>query len=825
MRSLLLNNLRAHARRYVATGVAIAISVAFVLAALSFGVAIKDSLSQGVRDTYEGSSVVIDVSGGDITDQQLVAASDTVRGVDGVNAVIVQRVTYLELSHNGKRLGASVKSGNPAPLHQPKLSEGTMPSDSGTIAIPTSTADALGLKVGDKVHVATAMSSESMEMDLTVSGLVDAGGLLSNATAITNDQNALEGGYISKVFVIANQGVDASELTTRIAAKLDNTSYSVQTSEAATQADLDRINMDSATTTAMIMVFPAIAIVVALIVVSTTFQVTVEQRRRELALLRCVGATGKQVKRLLLQETLLVGLVGSAIGLALGCVFVGLGLWASGISDTFVEALGTVRPLTALLVLVFGTLLTVLAGRKPAKGVTRIPPLAALQAEDGQPGAKVRRRYGFTIIATLLTVAGLGAAWYGISMVHSGEDANLELGFLCALGGMMLGLVGTVMVASLLLPTIVRILGAPLRGVVGSLAAQNSVRNKSRTAATGTSVVIGITLVVLMLVGAVSLRTTLTTQIDSSFPVDLTVSRTAVSDDSYLTADQIDAISKIDGVAATVPVAQSAGTVTSADVPSAQTVVVDDVDLSSVAHNPISQVPEGSVFVSEGDVAGSTATVCIASTCKDLSVKVSDRAEAGTVLVNPADFVALGGDTQDVSSLVVKLTEDADVESVVTSINGVSDSLNAQGAAQERQMYENAINVALMVVVALLGVAVLVALVGVSNTLSLSVVERTRENGLLRAMGLTRRNMVTMLGVESVLVSLAAALTGTGLGILFGWIALESLPLNVSSMVLVIPWMQLAGVIALAIVAALLASIIPGRKAGRVSPVQALAHE
>ncbi|WP_182050752.1 ABC transporter permease [Changpingibacter yushuensis] len=225
MRSLLLNNLRAHARRYVATGVAIAISVAFVLAALSFGVAIKDSLSQGVRDTYEGSSVVIDVSGGDITDQQLAAASDTVRGVDGVNAVIVQRVTYLELSHNGKRLGASVKSGNLAPLHQPKLSEGTMPSDSGTIAIPTSTADALGLKVGDKVHVATAMSSESMDMDLTVSGLVDAGGLLSNATAVTNDQNALEGGYVSKVFVIANQGVDASELTTRIAAKLGRVSY------------------------------------------------------------------------------------------------------------------------------------------------------------------------------------------------------------------------------------------------------------------------------------------------------------------------------------------------------------------------------------------------------------------------------------------------------------------------------------------------------------------------------------------------------------------------------------------------------------------------
>ncbi|WP_182050749.1 ABC transporter permease [Changpingibacter yushuensis] len=823
MQSLLMNNLRTHARRYIATGVAIAISVAFVLAALAFGSALESSLSQGVEDTYEGSSVVIQPGDAGIDSTTVQSNLDAIRSVDGVADAVVQQTTYLQLANGGKRLSLSAGSANPSPLYQPTLTAGTLPSEAGTIALPASAAGALGVAVGDSVQVRGAMSDENTETTLTVSGVLDSAGLFSVSTAITNDADTLRDAYASAIFVVADDRVAQEDLAARIITALEGEGLDVQTSDAVIQDRLNQLSLNTATTTAMLLVFPAIAIVVALIVVSTTFNVTIEQRRRELALLRCVGATGKQVKNLLLKETMLVGLTASALGVVLGYILTGLGLWVADISDSFGSATSSISPVSAIVVLLFGTLLTVLAGRRPANGVTRIPPLAALQVDQSDVGGSNSKRFGFHTATAVLTIAGFGGTWYGISLVHATEADNTEVGFLIALLGMVLALIGAVMAVSIALPTLVKVLGAPLRGVVGRLAAQNAMRNKARTAATGTSVVIGITLVVTMLVGASSLSATLNGEVDAARPVDLSVS----SQDGLLTQKEVTAIGNVDGVAATVAIAQASGSYEGTDGDTHAVAVMRDADLSEVAHSPVMQATEGTVLLSESEAAnlGSTVDVCVASACKELKVAVDSRAYDGTVLVNPTDYEMLGGSDSDISSVVVKLAEEADPSTIITNINAIDDSLTAEGAVQERQMYEQAINVALMIVVALLGVAVIVALVGVSNTLSLSVVERTRENGLLRAMGLTRRKMLAMLAIESVLVSLAAALAGTALGVLFGWLGLQALPLNVTNTILTIPWLQLVGVIALAVCAAVLASVIPGRKAGRVSPVEALAHE
>jgi putative ABC transport system permease protein len=162
------------------------------------------------------------------------------------------------------------------------------------------------------------------------------------------------------------------------------------------------------------------------------------------------------------------------------------------------------------------------------------------------------------------------------------------------------------------------------------------------------------------------------------------------------------------------------------------------------------------------------------------------------------------------------------VQSDILSIN---QDLDVSGAAAERALYTQIINTVLAVVIGLLAVSVLVALVGVANTLSLSVAERTRENGLLRALGFTKKQMQRMLAAESLYIALSGAIVGLGLGILFGWVGVLAMPLEVSHTIIVIPWIQIIGVIAVAIVSALLAAWWPGRKAARTSPVEALATE
>ncbi|MCF2706500.1 FtsX-like permease family protein [Arcanobacterium haemolyticum] len=824
MSSLLRANVRAHTRRYVATGVAIAISMAFVLAALAFGQGLNSSISSSISESFRGASVVVDAADRPFGEAELAR----LESVDGVSEAVPQVQTAFRLTKDAQRSIAIASTLNPDSLYQPPLEAGRLPNNDSEIALSTSDAKLLNVSIGDSVD-ARSWDDEAAPTSFSVVGIIKSGAFFSmRSSVLTLGAMQKIDPYIApyRVFVVADapavlSATDQDALAGRINSDLGNDE--ARAAHVVVADQLSRQGMNSAASAAMLLIFPAIAIAVALIVVSTTFKVIVEQRRRELALLRCIGATGKQVRRLLLKETLIVGLTSSLIGVLIGVLIAAGGMSFADLSETFLDAVLSVNVVSALGVLILGTLLTIIAGLAPTRGATKIPPLAALASTDSESTSARKRRTVSTVLSVLALLAGAGILWLGISTVRADPNSPNVNGFLIALLGGIIAFISSVAVMSMLLPVLTRLTGSIGRGVIGRLAARNAVRNPSRTAATGTAVIIGTALVVTMLTGATSLRATLNSEVDARRPFDLTVSGASTN----LPENLIDKIAAISGVedAGAIPAAE--GTYSFADGTEVTTTIYSDLNMPRLAHSDIVTAAPGTVIVDSETaqrLSSDTLSLCGPRTCETFTVRTAAWASNG-MWMNEADFEKLGGNSASVGLIQVKLSEDADANSVIRDIQNLDSSLVARGAAQERQMYESAINAILLVVTALLGVSVLVALVGLANTLSLSVAERTRENGLLRAMGLTKKQMMQMLAVESLIIAVTAAIVGTLIGLTFGWLGLAALPLDVEKLAFTVPWLQLGGVLTIAIIAALLASVLPGRRAARISPVEALAHE
>ncbi len=887
MGKILRSNVRAHGRRYIATSLAILISMAFVLAALAFGEALNQNITRSITQKYTGVSAVIESDSG--INENFV---QRIRGVEGVAAVVPQYGGIMNFSLSGNRATTFVTSVNPKPLARPELAAGHLPEAENEVALSPETASLLDAKIGSQIHARVAYSENESVTSLHVVGILSEARFFASVSPVMTAEGlrALDPElHTHQAFVLAPSPLDSegeNALASAINSRVKSEAEVATAAHTVVSEQLSRSGVNSTMSTAMLLVFPAIALVVALIVVSTTFKVIVEQRRRELALLRCIGASGRQVRRLLLAEMLVVGFVSSLLGVGLGATLTSVGLIAGGLAASVGEALAAITPGSVIIVLVIGTLLTALAGLSPSRGATKISPLAALLQDTQATARKSHTRAA--ILGTLLALGGSAAIWDGTRKMREIPDNPSVEGFLLALAGSMLAFVAAIVLTSVVIPYFTRLVGGMFRSQLGRLAARNAVRNPGRTAATGTAVAIGVALIVTMLAGARSLSDTLTTEVDIHRPFDLTVN----SDRGSISESELAKISSLSGVQAAGLIEESPVVLRHASdkwpdysaetgevevnpdgsLPGAGTAVKEDSSASSVephtqsetadssagenfpdttaptthsgvtifahaadnlarfAHSPISTPKAGEVFVSDlfARLQGKDAPVelCGVRECRTFKpVVTSWITNSDTVWLTHDDLHRLGSPHGRSTSVQVKLNDNASAGEMIRQIQNISPRLGAYGAAQEREQYTSAINSALLVVMALLGVSVLVALVGLANTLSLSVAERTRENGLLRALGLTKKQMMRMLAIESVLIALTAAMLGTGIGVLFGWIGLMSLPLNVEVLVVTIPWLEIIGVFLVAILAALLASILPGRRAAQVSPVEALATE
>lgn len=842
--TLLRANLRTHGRRYFSTGLAVAISTAFIIVTLLFTNTTTSALTRSIREAYRGTTalVTIDPSRDDNAEeptpesvtQQFASVTSQIEKIPGVTAVGISTQYPLMGKAHDEREAFFLSPLLPDPFLSLKYTQGKAPATASEITIPSTSATELGLQVGETLTL-TSQGTESAH-DFTVSGIYDSGSNITAASYVTTEgfTSAVGMGPTGQIRVATNLSGDkygnpsAAEQDTWVKTLESNLStvngVKVRSAASEIEQQLKTIQVSGALLTAIALIFPAIAILVASVVVSSTFKVILQQRRRELALLRALGADVQQVRSLVRRETYAIGAISSFIGVILGILVGGFGLGHMVEGENFLSIVASLSIPYAIGVWAFGTLLTVFVGRKPAREVSQVPPIAALSpVNEADASSRAARRLTL-VVGLFLAVVGGGCLLAALKI--SSATQKFALSFCMS----MACLIGILLICTVVVPTFTKLFGRLWPGMLARMARENAVRNPGRTSATGTSIVIGVTLVVTMMVGASSMRDSLINEVNERRPFDLSVSTITAGE---LSSDIQARVASTEGVAASIPAHSIYGTVKlEGEAPAGngdgdadeQSQIFGEPDYSTVAHSKVEQIDDSTVLVGMEAWNGKDLKVCSnEGKCLTLKGKYT-KTFNGTYEVSEANLLKLNPKAP-VRDMIVKLKDGVSAASVQKDLAKIDSSLTVNGSALEREMYSKMIDQMLLIVVGLLGVSVLVALVGVANTLSLSVAERTRENGLLRALGLTKRQMKTMLALEAVFISVTGAIIGSALGIFFGAVGILALPLEGLTIFITIPWIQIAAVIGIAVLASLVASWLPGRRAAKVSPSAALATE
>ena len=842
--TLLRANLRTHGRRYFSTGLAVAISTAFIIVTLLFTNTTTSALTRSIREAYRGTTalVTIDPSRDDNAEeptpesvtQQFASVTSQIEKIPGVTAVGISTQYPLMGKAHDEREAFFLSPLLPDPFLSLKYTQGKAPATASEITIPSTSAKELGLQVGETLTL-TSQGTESAH-DFTVSGIYDSGSNITATSYVTTEgfTSAVGMGPTGTIRVATNLPGDkygnpsAAEQDTWVKTLESNLStvkgVKVQSAASEVEKDLKAIQVSGALLTAIALIFPAIAILVASVVVSSTFKVILQQRRRELALLRALGADVQQVRSLVRRETYAIGAISAFIGVILGILVGGFGLGHMVDGENFLSIVASLSIPYAIGVWAFGTLLTVFVGRKPARAVSQVPPIAALSpVNEADASSRAARRLTL-VVGLFLAVVGGGCLLAALKI--SSATQKFALSFCMS----MACLIGILLICTVIVPTLTKLFGRLWPGMLARMARENAVRNPGRTSATGTSIVIGVTLVVTMMVGASSMRDSLINEVNERRPFDLSVSTITAGE---LSSDIQARVASTEGVAASIPAHSIYGTVKlEGEAPAGngdgdadeQSQIFGEPDYSTVAHSKVEQIDDSTVLVGMEAWNGKDLKVCSnEGKCLTLKGKYTKNFN-GTYEVSEANLLKLNPKAP-VTDMIVKLKDGVSAASVQKDLAKIDSSLIVNGSALEREMYSKMIDQMLLIVVGLLGVSVLVALVGVANTLSLSVAERTRENGLLRALGLTKRQMKTMLALEAVFISVTGAIIGSALGIFFGAVGILALPLEGLTIFITIPWIQIAAVIGIAVLASLVASWLPGRRAAKVSPSAALATE
>lgn len=472
---------------------------------------------------------------------------------------------------------------------------------------------------------------------------------------------------------------------------------------------------------------------------------------------------------------------------------------------------------------VAGTVVTVVAALFPALRATRVAPLVALRPEVP---TTTRTRAGVVRIgAAALLVLGGGAA-----LILGARAGQLGV----AIPGGMVSFVGILLGAVVLVPALVRVAGVlprRLAGVPADLAVENAVRNPARAAATTSALLVGVTLITMMSVAAMSAQGAITDYLSARYPVDAQIT----ADGTGLTSAVVESVSRTAGVARVVTLTSSRLSLAGGDPDTVTGIPTDTVGdvLRSRAATSIAQVKPGTVVVADWVAAdrhlveGSRTTLGRTTVTVHVMKEPFAAVMAADRDVAQAGATALTG-TVSAGTVLVRLTDASDpgptMDRLAATLRNVP-GVVVDGAAPQRVEFQRIVDVVLLIVTGLLAVAVLIALVGVGNTLSLSVLERGRESALVRALGLTRGQLRASLSIEAGLLALVGAVAGILLGIGYGYAGARALLGQIAPVPLVIPWDRLAIVAVIALAAGVAAAWLPSRRAARIAPATALALE
>ncbi|MER5602721.1 ABC transporter permease [Streptomyces sp. NPDC002265] len=837
-----LRNVLAHKARLLMTVLAVMLGVAFVSGTLVFTNTLSNALQKSSAKGFDRVDVAVQPKwqkgSGDTVGkapeltQALLDASARVPGA--ASAVGVVNGFTAIADKDGKLIGGGFQSqgGNYWGTKDPRypLVGGRAPSGEGEVLIDSATAERAGYRVGDTVRISVdgpVLTPKITGIFTTDDGNVAAGGSLALFDTATAQQLFGKPGTYDEIDVTAKAGTGQSALAAELdkALPADRTETVTGEKLAADQAEMITASMSGLKQG--LLVFAGIALFVGTFIIANTFTMLVAQRTKELALLRAVGASRRQVTRSVLIEAFVVGAVAGVTGLVAG-IGIGAGLRSllGALGATVPDGPLVVSPDTVAAALVVGVVITMLAAWLPGRRAAKIPPVAAMSSLHAK--ATTRSLVLRNTIGALFSAAGVAVVLAATTM--NGSDGQAPMGL-----GAVLLIIGVFVLTPLLSRPLIAATAPALRafGVAGKLARQNSVRNPRRTAATASALMIGLTLITGMTVVAGSLQHSIDKMAAAAIKADYVVS---MANGNSLSTDVDKKLKATAGVTATSPLRNAPSRI------DGMSEYLTGVDGSAIGELTALTLDGGAFEVGGSRVvvddrtaeshhwkAGSSFTVNYEDG-KQQQLTVAGVYEANEMM---------RGIMLDTATLAPHQSHVTDMQVMVKTSGGASDATKdklekALGSnpgikVQSKQDISNSIasmfTLVLNMLYGLLAMAVIVAVLGVVNTLAMSVFERSQEIGMLRAIGLDRRNIKRMVRLESLVISLFGGVLGIGLGVFFGWAAGELLGTKMTTYELVLPWARMALFLLLAATVGVLAALWPARRAARLNMLTAIKSE
>jgi putative ABC transport system permease protein len=837
--------------RAALTAFAIVLGVAMISGAFVLTDTLGKSLDHIYQQSYAASDAVI-------SSEEAVNTGDTTREAPAFSADVLSKVERLPgvrnaqasiedharlVDRNGKPIGTAdngtavgVDPAADQSLNPLQLVAGQWPRGDGEIAIDKTTATKHHFQLGQTVGA----FADGPVHRYRVSGIVRFGSVDSIGSATITVFNLATAqrlfdkqGKLDLIRVEAKTGASDAELVGEISPLLSGTT---QVKTAAAQASSDSKDTQAGVDVIryILLAFAGIALFVGGFVIANTLAITVAQRLRELATLRTLGASRRQVLGSVVLEAVVVGLVGSIIGLFLGLA-IAVGLKA------LLEATGFELPgggivfssQTILISLAAGTLIALLASLRPALRATRIEPIAAVREGAVMP----RSRFARYALPTSATIGAAAVALFSYGAFAHGLETKARL-LTLALGVLLL-FIAVAMVASRVVRPLAFLLGSPgarLGGTAGRLARENAARNPARTASTAAAVMIGLALITFFAVIGEGFRSSFTSSVNELFVADYALT----AGNNPLTNKAAAAVRNTPGVEVVTEIrgAQAKR--------NGKSVLVNGVDANLAKVVPLkwtsgsSSVPAGLArdgaftgdrYADDHSLRVGSALVVTTPTGKTLRLHLTgifEQPKGGS----PFEGIAVSRSTFDRTF--------ANHDNRFTLLNVRGGPTDANSARLERAVrgfptakvetrdeFRNSrlhnLNRSLHILYALLGLSVLVSMFGVINTIVLSVFERTREIGMLRAVGMSRRQVRRMIRHESIVTALIGAVLGMAVGIFLA--ALTSTALSKYGLVFALPYKSLAAFVFVAILAGMLAAILPARRASKLNVLEALQYE
>ncbi|MER5474845.1 ABC transporter permease [Streptomyces sp. NPDC002685] len=841
-----LRNVLAHKARLLMTVLAVLLGVAFVSGTLVF--------TNTISDAYQKSSAKgfgqVDVA---IRPESAADTGDTVgkvrkltrplldkaAGVPGAASAIgvVNGFTAMA-DKDGKLIGGgfqsqggnywSGKDGGEDPRYP--LTAGHAPHGTGEVAIDAETAKRAGYRVGDTVRLSVdgpVLKPVVTGVFTTDDGNVAAGGSLTLFDTATAQRLFHSVGSFDEIDVKAAPGTSQTALRNALDDVVPKDVASTTTGRQLADDQAEQISSAMSGMKTGLLVFAGIALFVGTFIIANTFTMLVAQRTKELALLRAVGASRRQVTRSVLIEAFVVGAVAAVGGLAAG-IGIGAGMRSlmGSLGATVPDGPLVVSPGTIATALLVGVLITMLAAWLPGRRAAKIPPVAAMSSVHAKATTKslvLRNTMG-----ALFAAAGVAVVLYATTM--DGSDGQAPMGL-----GAVLLIIGVFVLTPLLSRPLIAAAAPVLRifGISGKLARQNSVRNPRRTAATASALMIGLTLITGMTVMAGSLQKSIDKMASSAIKADYVVS---MANGNSLSPDVEKKLTAVDGVTDASSLRNAPSRI------DRRTEFLTGVNGAAIGKLTDLAVTDGSFEV------GGTRVVVDADTAEshgwkagsDFRVSYEDgRKQSLTVAGVYEGNEMIQGIMLDNATLSPHLSDAADMQVMVKTAGGASDAAkdkleqalgdNPAIKVQDKQDLSDSIaqmfTLMLNMLYGLLAMAVIVAVLGVINTLAMSVFERSQEIGMLRAIGLDRKGIKRMVRLESLVISLFGGVLGVGLGVFFGWAAGELLGSKMSTYELVLPWGRMALFLLLAAGVGVLAALWPARRAARLNMLTAIKSE